>query len=157
MFISIIGTPSSGKTTLFKALAGAKVNGNGHPSARIEVPDERVDALARLFNPRKTTYSRLDVTDTVAIREGELKNETLDAKSLMQIRQSDAVLLVLPHFDNGHAADPAGDYRRIQEEFILADMVQTEGRLERLRRQNALTGATSYNIYLININTLIIS
>ena len=140
MFVSIIGTPLSGKTTLFKALAGAKVNGNGngHPSARIEVPDERVDALAKLFNPRKTTYSRLDVTDTVAIREGELKNETLDAKSLQQIRQSDAVLLVLRHFDNGHAADPAADYRRIREECILADMVQTEGRLERLRKQNAL-------------------
>jgi len=140
MFVSIIGTPLSGKTTLFKALAGAKVNGNGngHPSVRIEVPDERVDALAKLFNPRKTTYSRLDVTDTVAIREGELKNETLDAKSLQQIRQSDAVLLVLRHFDNGHAADPAADYRRIREECILADMVQTEGRLERLRKQNAL-------------------
>jgi GTP-binding protein YchF len=140
MFVSIIGTPQSGKTTFFKALAGARVNGNGngHPSVRIEVPDERVDALARIFNPRKTTYSRLDVTDTVAIREGELKNETLDAKSLQQIRQSDAVLLVLRHFDNGHAADPAGDYQRIQEEFILADMVQTEGRLERLRKQNAL-------------------
>jgi len=140
MFVSIIGTPQAGKTTFFRALAGAKVNGNGngHPSVRIEVPDERVDALARIFNPRKTTYSRLDVTDTVAIREGELKNETLDAKSLQQIRQSDAVLTVLRNFDNGHAADPAGDFQRIQEEFILADMVQTEGRLERLRKQNTL-------------------
>jgi len=140
MFVSIIGTPASGKTTFFKALSGAKVNGNGngHPSVRIEVPDERIDALTKIFNPRKTTYSRLDVTDTVAIREGEVKNETLDAKSLQQIRQSDAVLTVLRHFDNGHAADPFGDFQRVQEEFILADMVQTEGRLERLRKQNAL-------------------
>ncbi len=140
MFVSIIGTPASGKTTFFKALSGANGNGgnNGHPSVRIEVPDERIDALTKIFNPRKTTYSRLDVTDTVAIREGEVKNETLDAKSLQQIRQSDAVLLVLRHFDNGHAADPVGDFQRVQEEFILADMVQTEGRLERLRKQNAL-------------------
>lgn len=140
MFISIIGAPQSGKTTLFKALKGANGNGNGngHPSVRIEVPDGRVDALSAIFNPRKTTYSRLDVTDTVAIREGELKNETIDAKSLQQIRQSDAVLTVLRHFDNGQAADPAGDFLRIREEFILADMVQTEGRLERLRKQNAL-------------------
>ena len=36
------------------------------------------------------------------------------------------------------AADPVGDFQRVQEEFILADMVQTEGRLERLRKQNAL-------------------
>ena len=91
------------------------------------MPDGRVDALSAIFNPRKTTYSRLDVTDTVAIREGELKNETIDAKSLQQIRQSDAVLTVLRHFDNGQAADPAGDFLRIREEFILADMVQTEG------------------------------
>jgi len=138
MFISIIGTPQSGKTTLFNALKGSAGNGNGSPSVRIEVPDGRIDALAKIFTPRKTTYSRLDVADTAAIREGELKAETLDAKSLQQIRQSDAVLLVLRHFDNGHAADPAGDFRRIQGEFILADMVQTEGRLERLRKQNAL-------------------
>ena len=140
MFVSIIGTPQSGKTTLFRALAGTNANGggNGHPSVRIEVPDGRVDALARIFNPRKTTYSRLDVADTVAIREGELKNETLDTKSLQQIRQSDAVLTVLRRFDNGHAADPVGDFGRIREEFILADMVQVEGRLERLRKQNAL-------------------
>ncbi len=143
MFVSIIGTPSSGKTTFFKALSGANGNGNngggnGFHSVRIEVPDGRVDALARIFNPRKTTYSRLDVSDTVAIREGELKNETLDAKSLQQIRQSDAVLLILRHFENGHPADPVGDFQRVQEEFILADMVQTEGRLEKLRKQNAL-------------------
>ena len=117
MFVSIIGTPASGKTTLFKALSGAtrQRGENGHPSVRIEVPDERIDALTKIFNPRKTTYSRLDVTDTVAIREGEVKNETLDAKSLQQIRQSDAVLLVLRHFDNGHAADPVGDFQRVQE------------------------------------------
>jgi ribosome-binding ATPase len=143
MFVSIIGTAQSGKTTLFKALAGANGNGNngggsGFHSVRIEVPDERVDALTKIFNPRKTTYSRLDVTDTVAIREGEIKNETLDAKSLQQIRQSDAILLVLRHFDSGHPADPVGDFLRVQEEFVLADMIQTEGRLERLRKQNAL-------------------
>ena len=140
MFVSIIGAPQSGKTTFFNALKGANGsgNGNGQPSVRIEVPDARVDALAKLFIPRKTTYSRLDVADTVPIREGELKNETLDAKSLQQIRHSDAVLLVLRHFDHGSAADPVGDFQRIREEFILADMVQTERRLERLRKQNAL-------------------
>jgi GTP-binding protein YchF len=140
MFVSIIGTTASGKTTFFRALAGANGNGgnNGLHSASIEVPDERIDALTPFFNPRKITYSRLDMTDTVAIREGEVKNETLDAKSLQQIRQSDTVLLVLRHFDNGHPADPVGDYRRVQEEFILADMVQIENRIERLRKQNAV-------------------
>jgi len=63
----------------------------------------------------------------VAIREGELKNETLDAKSLQQIRHSDAVLVVLRHFDNGSAADPVGDFQRIREEF--------EQRADEMRRE----------------------
>ena len=140
MYISIIGTPASGKTTLFKALSGANGNGggNGSPSASIEVPDGRIETLGKIFNPRKTTYARIDVSDTVAIREGEVKNETLDAKSLQQIRRSDAVLLILRHFDNGHPADPVGDFLRVQGEFMLSDMIQVEGRLARLRKLNAI-------------------
>jgi len=142
MFISIIGTMASGKTTLFTAILGNNGNGNGgsngQPTASIEVPDERIDALTKIFNPKKATYSRIEVSDTVAIREGEVKNESLDAKSLQQIRRSDAVLLILRHFDNGHQADPVGDFRRVQSEFMLADMVQVEGRLARLRKLNAI-------------------
>jgi GTP-binding protein YchF len=137
MYISVVGTAGAGKTTLFRALAGGNNNsaGNGSPLVTIEVPDERLDALAKIFNPKKTVYSRIEVADTVAIREGEVKNETVDAKSLQQMRKSDAILLVLRHFDNGHDADPIVDFQTVYNEFILSDMAQIESRLERIRKQ----------------------
>jgi ribosome-binding ATPase len=137
MYISVVGTAGSGKTTLFTALACDSGNGtaNGCTLTTIEVPDDRLDALAKIFNPKKTVYSRIEVADTVAIREGEIKNETLDAKSLEQMRRSDAILLVLRHFDPGQATDPVTDFLTVHNEFILSDMAQIEGRLERIRKQ----------------------
>jgi hypothetical protein len=138
MYISIIGTAGAGKTTLFRALAGSAPNNNGNGSslATIDVPDERVDTLTKIFNPKKTVYSRIEVADTVAIREGEARSETLDAKSLQQMRSSDALLLALRHFDNGHPADPMAEFRTIYAELILSDMVQIEQRLERIEKQS---------------------
>jgi ribosome-binding ATPase len=144
MYISIVGTAGSGKTTLFKALAENKSNGprnganNASPLVTIEVPDERLDALTKIFNPKKTVYSRIEVADTVAIREGEVKNETLDAKSLQWMRKSDAILLIVRHFDHlgaGDGADPIADFRTIHDEFLLSDMAQIEVRLERIAKQ----------------------
>ena len=137
MYISIIGTTGAGKSTLFRAVAGgaATANGNGSSIATIDVPDERVDTLTKLFNPRKTVYARITVADTVAIREGEARSETLDAVSLQQMRSSDALLLVLRLFDDGHPADPIGEFQTIQTELILSDMVQVEQRLERIAKQ----------------------
>ena len=135
MYISVVGTAGSGKTALFRALANGNGTGNGSLLATIEVPDERLDALVKIFNPKKTVYSRIEVADTVAIREGEVKNETLDSKSLQQMRKSDAMLLVVRHFENGHTGDPGNDFRTVYNEFILSDMVQIELRLERIRKQ----------------------
>lgn len=138
MHISIIGAVGSGKTMLFRALSGSHEGGatNGTSLVTIDVPDERLDLLTKMFNPRKTVYSRIELADTVAIREGELKNETLDAKSLQQIRNSDALLVVLRHFDNGQPVNAVKEFKDIESEFILADMGQIEARLTRIQKQN---------------------
>jgi len=139
MHISIVGIAGSGKTTLFRAMSGSHEGGpaNGTSLVTIDVPDQRLDLLTKMFNPRKTVYSRIELADTVAIREGELKNETLDAKSLQQIRNSDALIVVLRHFDNGQPIDPVKEFKDIESEFILADMGQIEARLGRIQKQNA--------------------
>ena len=140
MLISIIGSAGCGKTTLFQALSGIDANNqkavNPGPITTIDVPDERLDTLARLFRPRKTVYARIEAADTAAIREGDARNETMNPKMLHQLRFSDAFLLVLRYFDNGYTVDPAGDYHTLNTEFILADMVQIEKRLERIKNQN---------------------
>ena len=137
MYISIIGKTGSGKTTLFQALSGVakSVNGGSHGIVAIDVPDERLEYLTSIFNPRKTVYARVDISDTIAIDEGDLKNETLNQKSIQQLRSSDAFLLILRDFDNGENVDPMADFRAIYTEFILADMAQIESRIERMERQ----------------------
>jgi len=140
MLISIIGNAGCGKTTLFQALSGIDMNNRdaGNPASitTIDVPDERLDALTKIFRPRKTVYARIEAADTAAIREGDARNETMNPKMLHQLRFSDAFLLVLRCFDNGYPVDPVGEYHAITTEFILADMAQIEKRLERINNQN---------------------
>lgn len=136
MYLSVIGKAGSGKTTLFQALSGGVTPGGGSAGiVSIDVPDERLDYLTGVFNPRKTVYARIELSDTAAIDEGDLKNETMNQKSLQQMRLSDAFLLVLAKFDNGLAPDPLNDFRTIFTEFILSDMAQVESRLERMEKQ----------------------
>lgn len=137
MYISIIGKAGAGKTTLFQALSGMPKSNNGgsHGILAIDVPDERLEYLTSVFNPRKTVYARVELSDTVAIDEGDLKNETLNQKSIQQLRSSDAFLLVLRNFDNGESIQPLADFRAIYTEFILADMAQIESRIERMEKQ----------------------
>jgi hypothetical protein len=76
MEIGIIGLPQSGKTTLFHALAGAEKATAAYSSGRLEihtaiaqVPDERVDILSKMFNPRKTIYAK-DCPARLSINSG---------------------------------------------------------------------------------------
>ncbi len=139
MHLSIIGSPGCGKTTLFQALSGIAVesrSGSDH-IAVIDVPDYRVDELVRIFMPKKTVYTRITLADTVAITEGEIKSDTISAKSLQQMRGSDALLLTLRNFDNGRPVRAKDEFLSIYSEFIISDMIQIEGRLERMKKQGA--------------------
>jgi ribosome-binding ATPase len=137
MHISIIGTAGAGKSTLFQALSGAKSDSPAHSSmlATIDVPDSRLDTLTGIFNPKKTVHARIELSDTVPIGKDDLRNETIQAKTLQQMRLSDAFLLILPHYQPGLGGDPLSDFALIFSEFILADMSQIETRLERISKQ----------------------
>jgi ribosome-binding ATPase len=137
MIISIIGASGSGKTTLFQAMSGIdSVGGTARTTvATIDVPDGRLETLVNMFKPKKTVYARIELSDTVAIEEGDVKNETISSKTIQQMRMSDAFLLVLRNFDNGNPPDPIKEFRTMFSEFILSDMAQVETRLERIKKQ----------------------
>ncbi|MBA4417703.1 MAG: redox-regulated ATPase YchF [Syntrophus sp. (in: bacteria)] len=137
MNISIIGTAGAGKSTLFQALSGIHHGSSVNPAtlATIDVPDERLDNLTQIFNPKKTVFARIELSDTVPIGKDDVKNETIQAKSLQQMRLSDAFLLLLPNFQPELGNDPLQDFNLIQSEFILSDMAQVETRIERINKQ----------------------
>jgi len=141
MQVTIVGLPASGKTTVFNALTGLALETGGFSGGRaapnigvVKVPDERVDRLAELFHPRKTTHADVTYVD-VAIPAGAAREGTVAPDVLAQIRNADALLHVARAFDGGaeRAADPRRDIEELDLEFTVADLTVVEKRLEKLR------------------------
>src|SRR5258706_16056511 len=105
MKIGLVGYPGSGKSTVFGALTGLDVaTGYGAGKANlgaVKVPDARVDALAALYEPKKTTYAEITFSDL-----GAGKGEGLDRAALNAMRNVDALCQVLRAFPD--AAGEAG-------------------------------------------------
>ncbi|OGV96723.1 MAG: redox-regulated ATPase YchF [Nitrospinae bacterium RIFCSPLOWO2_02_39_17] len=141
MKIGIIGLPYSGKTTVFNALTGASAKvGGGAATAKpnisvIKVPDERIDILAKMFNPKKVVYADLTFIDVAGLT-GEATDRGKDI--LQSIKTVDAVAHVVRLFDNGKLPTPKADIQNIDSELMFSDFAVIEGRLERIDKQTKL-------------------
>jgi GTP-binding protein YchF len=139
MKTGIIGLPQVGKTSLFRILTKAHVEAHANPrEAHIgiaKVPDDRLDRLAALYNPRKLIHASVEYADVAAIGQEALK-ETAYASSL---RQVDALAHVLRAFDDPaipHVGeiDPVRDAKNVEVDLIINDLGQIEKRMERLEK-----------------------
>ncbi len=132
----IIGLPQVGKTSLFKILTKAHVETHGGREAHIgvaRVPDERLDKLSALYNPRKTIHASVEYADVAAIGQEALK----DTAYATALRNVDALVHVLRAFEDPAvphvgAIDPARDARNVEFDLMVNDLGQIEKRLERL-------------------------
>ena len=140
----IVGLPNVGKSTLFNALSGASVLAANYPFATndpnigvVPVPDERLDRLAALYRPRRTTHAALEFVDIAGLVKGASKGEGLGNQFLANIREVDAVAHVLRCFadpDVVHvegAIDPARDKEVVETELALKDLESLEKKRER--------------------------
>ena len=144
MQVTIVGLPGSGKTTVFNALTGGHAETGGFSGGRaapnvsvVKVPDERVDRLAALFNPKKTVYADVTYVD-VAIPAGAAREGSVNPDVLAQIRNADALLHVERAFDDPASAVAADAWRDVDDldlEFTVADLSVIEKRLEKLATQ----------------------
>ncbi|HLH20063.1 MAG TPA: redox-regulated ATPase YchF [Bryobacteraceae bacterium] len=138
MKTAIIGLPMVGKTSLFTILTGVhqetRIGSTAARTGVAKVPDARLDALARLFEPKKTTHATVEYVDMPSISKESLR----DAGSVASLRNVDAFAHVLrlfadetiPH-EKG-SVDPIRDLEDVETELILSDLVVVEKRLERL-------------------------
>ena len=140
MKTGIIGLPQVGKTSLFKILTRAHIEAAAaHGSTHIgvaKVPDKRLDQLAALYKPKKTTYATVEYVDVGGIVHDKAK----DSAYLVQLRQVDALAHVVRAFDdpaNPHPAgsiDPVRDADSVELDLMLNDLEQITRRIERLEK-----------------------
>jgi ribosome-binding ATPase len=122
--IGIVGLPSSGKTTLFRALTRAEATGSGKEHVGMaQIADPRLDALAEKVGARKVTPAAVRVVDVPGTGPQLLGN----------LRQVDALLVVLDGFSG--TCVPADDLETLKLELLVADRDHVEKRLERVAKQ----------------------
>ena len=141
MKIGLVGFAGSGKTTVFNAMTGleAPVGFGGEVRlGTVRVPDERIGKLSGMFNPKKTTYAEMSFCDVPGEHGAEKKG--LSSRGLQQIRDQDALCLVLRDFDNPALEgepDPLADLEAFHHECVFADLEIVERRLERARKERS--------------------
>jgi GTP-binding protein YchF len=140
MKTAIIGLPMTGKTSLFTILTGVHQETRiGSTSARTgvaKVPDARLEALGKFFEPPKVTHATVEYVDMPSISKESLR----DPASVANLRNVDAFAHVVrlfadesvPH-EKG-SVDPMRDVDDLETELILSDLVVVEKRLERLEK-----------------------
>ncbi len=140
MKTGIIGLPQVGKTSLFVMLTKQQVTQrSGNPREAhlgvTKVPDDRLDRLAAIYNPKKLTHATVEYADVAALSK-EALNETAFAANL---RNVDALAHVVRAFEDDSiphvgGIDPLRDIKNIDFDLIVNDLGQVEKRLERVEK-----------------------
>ena len=144
MEIGIVGLPNVGKSTMFNAITKAGAECANYPFCTIEpnigivpVPDERLDELAKIYNPVKVTHAIVKFVDIAGLVKGASKGEGLGNKFLSHIREVDAIVQVVRCFEDSNiihvdgSIDPVRDVETINLELIFADIEAVDKRREK--------------------------
>jgi ribosome-binding ATPase YchF (GTP1/OBG family) len=118
MKVGLVGYKGSGKSLLFQWLTGIAPDpalSHSLQSATAAVPEERFEALAKIYNPKKITYAGLEIVDTPGLARDQHGN----AARLAQLREADALVWVIPVFDG---SDPDKEIAAFFDYPLIADL-----------------------------------
>ena len=142
MKIAIIGLANAGKTTIFNALTGqnletttyATLNAEPH-IGMVKVPDPRIDKLADIFKPKKTTFATVEYIDYIGLTKGDMEQ---NRKVFDLIKDADAIVQVVRGFEDEsvmhplETVNPLRDAETLELEMIFGDLDLVDKRLQRM-------------------------
>lgn len=152
MKLGIIGLPNSGKTTIFNALTGANLETSAGTSGvfsvesrTVDVPDQRLDALSKMYNPKRTIYATITYVDVGGLDKG-IDEGGLSGQFKNELQQVDGYVHVVRAFESDIVPHPYGDIDPIRDietlesEFMLTDLVTIENRMQKLQDELRVKG-----------------
>src|SRR3954447_3019502 len=129
MKIGLVGFSGSGKSTVFQWLTGVAPDPSRIQQGQTgmaKLPDPRVEKMASIFKPKKTTYAEIAFLDTPGLDISERRD---NPRRLGILRESDGLVVVL----NGSAGgDLAAALRQFREEIAFADLEILTNRLSKV-------------------------
>lgn len=144
MQIGLVGLQFSGKTTLFQTLSKTEAVPSGQSEASLEVvkvPDERLDKLTEIFNPKKKVNATIEVFDIPGLQMQEDGKVKITNTFLNNVKNNDALFYVIRQFEEStvphpmNSVDIARDVEFLETEFLLHDLSFLENRIEKLKKE----------------------
>ncbi|MDR1925892.1 MAG: DUF933 domain-containing protein [Planctomycetaceae bacterium] len=132
MKIGLVGYKSSGKSSLFRWLTGqvaAPALVHSSQSATALLPEPRFKKLIEIYNPKKITHATIEIVDTPGLSRDQQGNPA----RLGQLRETDALIWVVPVFDGSDTLSEIGAFKA---DVVIADLEIVCNRMEKIQEQN---------------------
>ena len=143
----IVGLPNVGKSTIYRALTSAEVTIEPYAFSTItpnigiaQVPDERLDSIAKIISPEKVVNTTLNFVDVAGLVEGAASGEGMGNQFLSHIRKVNAIAHVVRCFEDSNVPhvseelNPIHDIEIVELELILKDLETVDKRIAKTKK-----------------------